>query len=565
MFVRTRRWGFLLGLFIPVYFAPACKHKGTGSEGKHDEGQLIHSNSVGQWLSLSDEEAAKNNWQLKNAFPDSTPMVQRMQAWADKIHYIVKEKNQDAVNIPHPRVRMINMGGVNAFALSAYYCVDSIINFLGPGRSDIDQNMMVSTGGYAICKHLGGDPNLEIRYLQHKWRHKEGCELKVVDSQIYATAPCKEKVPEKGKRVRSYCDEDRVQSNHIVFHRDALKKFSEEQALIWLAHELGHYYKSHATHKEDKYYNYFYRLAESNPSSKPARLPDDDHYVYIGKSYNSLLKLLTQVPGEKFSYLLTLAALQTVDVEDERIDGRNSCLPEAEDCEAQCEDAVNDVHEAFDDIESLASSNEVSDGAQEKYLAFQNHALKCFSNYSVEGSKKIFDKAADELLQGAIKRPEISGENNKNFAEYLLAVDSEVQAQMAKSRQQIQDDVKKAQSGGLGWYTDEQEADELSVEFAVRLGLSPQRVPQVFFESFGPGELLGNQDQGHCENNFRTGFKTPVFIGNVDDPHHDSCYRAYNVYREMKAHEKYYAELAKNAPKLELLNENEWKKLQSGF
>ncbi|MEY3901553.1 MAG: hypothetical protein RL189_859 [Pseudomonadota bacterium] len=96
----------------------------------------------------------------------------------------------------------------------------------------------------------------------------------------------------------------------------------------------------------------------------------------------------------------------------------------------------------------------------------------------------------------------------------------------------------------LGYYTYEQEADELALEFLSELGLPTGIGSEALMRMLkqtkksGPSELDYEACSELRKNKWLTADKKSVYvpIGNLADPHHSLCYRAYNLDRERDAH-----------------------------
>ncbi len=98
----------------------------------------------------------------------------------------------------------------------------------------------------------------------------------------------------------------------------------------------------------------------------------------------------------------------------------------------------------------------------------------------------------------------------------------------------------------LGYYTFEQEADEMGTEILFWIGIPPQKMVESLFKLGRLSEVISkpssssfNMDK--CEALYKSDWKEnglPVWIpvGDYKNPHHSWCFRAYNIDREIKAH-----------------------------
>jgi hypothetical protein len=107
----------------------------------------------------------------------------------------------------------------------------------------------------------------------------------------------------------------------------------------------------------------------------------------------------------------------------------------------------------------------------------------------------------------------------------------------------------------IGMYTTEQEADDIAMELAARVGLRPDDVLDGYLEMMhalehaDPAEFA-RYDNGlsadQCAALYRAGFRAPAADGGLDDvyvplgvlydPHHAWCYRVFNLFREKQVH-----------------------------
>jgi len=104
----------------------------------------------------------------------------------------------------------------------------------------------------------------------------------------------------------------------------------------------------------------------------------------------------------------------------------------------------------------------------------------------------------------------------------------------------------------LGFYTTEQEADEISLEILARMGLPPtlgpdsqallHKIVDDLVQASGGGGDSGDVKWEKCAALRERGFKdeagqiVSVPVGNLSDPHHSFCFRVFNMQRELEAH-----------------------------
>lgn len=133
-----------------------------------------------------------------------------------------------------------------------------------------------------------------------------------------------------------------------------------------------------------------------------------------------------------------------------------------------------------------------------------------------------------------------------SLAEFLMSVDRKVRAHTKKVRAPYFAALRQ----GLGYYTSEEEADTLTVEFAALLGWDPVIYTKIFLSEY---EFLWRSGQSRnsevslspkeCQRlaladwQDSTGVPALVPLGVFWDVHHNPCYRAWNTHQEIIAHD----------------------------
>ncbi len=121
----------------------------------------------------------------------------------------------------------------------------------------------------------------------------------------------------------------------------------------------------------------------------------------------------------------------------------------------------------------------------------------------------------------------------------------------------------------LGYYTYEQEADELALEWLALVGIAPQVLIEKLFallEYNAQSITDSDLEYGYVrcralfEKNWKNSEGSEVFvpIGDFSNPHHSLCYRAFNASRELTAHRFSVAE-----PTQRFLGEKQWQELKN--
>jgi hypothetical protein len=96
----------------------------------------------------------------------------------------------------------------------------------------------------------------------------------------------------------------------------------------------------------------------------------------------------------------------------------------------------------------------------------------------------------------------------------------------------------------LGFYTTEQEADDMALEILTQIGLSPNLAADAVLH-FLKLEVDGDAGEipwAECSALRERGFKdaagawVAVPVGDLSTPHHSFCFRVLNITRELAAH-----------------------------
>jgi hypothetical protein len=123
-----------------------------------------------------------------------------------------------------------------------------------------------------------------------------------------------------------------------------------------------------------------------------------------------------------------------------------------------------------------------------------------------------------------------------------------------------------ARRNGLGWYTAEQEADELSLELLHLSGQDPASAYGALFKLMGRKDEMDLNGLTNVEcrkllaENWQMDSKlVNMFYGDLNDPHHSLCYRVWNVYQEISDHgyKGPYTKSNSQIPSFQLLNQSQ--------
>ena len=128
--------------------------------------------------------------------------------------------------------------------------------------------------------------------------------------------------------------------------------------------------------------------------------------------------------------------------------------------------------------------------------------------------------------------------------EQFTAKIRKIEADQTARQNVLNDELLKA---NVNYYSTEQEADELSAEWLSRLGIDPASMITAMLEflkldekthPLAHGEFQAARCEALYKNQWRDENGNPVFVpvANWNDPHHSSCFRAFNISREIDIH-----------------------------
>jgi hypothetical protein len=193
----------------------------------------------------------------------------------------------------------------------------------------------------------------------------------------------------------------------------------------------------------------------------------------------------------------------------------------------------------------------------EAYQVFETELLRCIDGVEIgSGSEELqhvgrqidpdFVRSALSSDMDLYRNVFATTEVDADLKDY---VDS-LQQQLKDVRSKQQQAYREAYAARLGYYTIEQEADELALEWMSRLGLNPNDALEVSLKlaQVAEEQRLGLDAAplvtayGRCRELMSRDWRDElgqvewVAIGDFRDRHHDSCYTVFNLWRELRAH-----------------------------
>ncbi len=612
--------GCLQGIIcgVSLAFLSSCSDGGVYSELEHNYGEISRDFPAYSWYNIenaTEEELYKKflsvgSGQYFNFMPDDSEVSKRINYWVDLIDKTLRNKYPSQLsNIPTPKVWVSDSKVENAFVsmMPMCYPVPVIKDFdkFNKYKSMIPEDQQIATLFAYIAKDNIGLfpvsqclPAKNVNYetlttvLADISRKHPTCQLQLVTeyNEFYI------KVGECPDMDNPLINELGGTSslavvtipNRIMFLGGMLEFLGNESYVVSvLAHEMAHYYRAHAEVLSDELtssqYDYAYEVGEVNPSSKPQ--PSQDVQVLdLGAKLRNLSFAkyeISRIEGQRFrSELFDIMLALSMDIY-----GQQKCEDDQPGCNTSCKDLTgwlkNPSHHVVWSSRFPAPIHMTED-YKKQYFELEDKLQSCFSgvrigddpqNLTNGTNVKLEDfKSRIELLskfagkEGLLDGVEFSG----NVLDEIQKAELKLLEEYSIKDQLLEEGFQK----NIGVYSKEQEADEMSVEIlheigvdlktAVHLYLTLATKAQERFELYGIDDYPHSEKLVSCLALHENGWKTPdgkpyfVNVGNYTDTHHSSCFRAYNLDREIKAHPEYNTVL--ETKREQMLSDEEFEK-----
>jgi len=205
---------------------------------------------------------------LQAPLADADMLTARLQAWVDRIDDVVRREVERNIGeplvAPKPIVKVLPSGRtLNAWVSPVVACTGSLVPGATAGTTDttyLGRDVSYHGSGYS-CVRPGYPAADEFKTFWE--RAKPTCKL-TADLQI------------TGCEVQSYGSPGELAflstSPYIHVSTDLIAESSEAVMVVVLAHELGHYYRSHVSDAKIQRYNFWYETQVA-PKKVPVPSP----------------------------------------------------------------------------------------------------------------------------------------------------------------------------------------------------------------------------------------------------------------------------------------------------
>jgi hypothetical protein len=442
---------------------------------------------------------------------------------------------------PRPLVRIIQSEEINAYVASAQVCVDVplvIDPTVEPQTSPLSNVLKVDgQSTYSAqrpdCVTIEGDLATKKSFIEFALRKRPDCQVSINGDTLELSRSCVD-TSTFYNRFEGLTYE--AVHNYITIYSGLLSFVNEPEMVGVLAHELGHYYMAHGMgHEAD--YDFFYELKERNSDSKPAPLPDGHPLMELGQKAKDLPSVFHQkIEGQEFESHLFNVIRATSYVIQSNLDG-SICMKDQADCLDVCKPMVEHLNNSYDNkLAGLPYYLPETDEARKVYFQYEAEVKACLLKLRSSALLSVVNNQLNYLIYKLKMDTVPAGDADENGLALIRRAELVIKSKVDAVEAEAAALVNEAMERGLGWYTTEQEADDIATEMIHRLGLNPQT-----FVEFSVKSAEALEKDGSCRQQYEAGFPAPVSLGEFNDLHHKYCFRAYNSQRELDIHAAHFA------------------------
>jgi hypothetical protein len=504
------------------------KADGAGTNGSVG---FIQSNSPFYWAQSDYASFLSASQQTHTPIADDDALTQRLQYWADKIDTMVRAEMKRSAGIelvaPKPIVKVLASGTTfNAWVSGALSCTGQA----RPGTTDLTQlsylgARMVQSGPFACVRPAWPGTTDLVTFWN---RAKPACKLGADGSVAGAGCEIDSNAPGE---LAIYAT-----SPYIHVTSKLLATADELTMAVVMAHELGHYYRSHVTEARVAKYDFWF----DNEVDRKKRPVPAANAAELALQYAAIVQgpatIQAAIPGRYSPRLRTFLLATIPDLLTERVEPGFVC--------AAARDALGPWRDALRNDAGLPTE-QIND-----YLQFETALAACAPRLNLYGDPSATAISYGRVLMSVMdaKLGKVTLPFRATLADVLTALNTNAKKLDAKEAALLA----KVKQNRIGLYTTEQEADDLAMEFAARIGISPDQVVQGWLgfmkqiitavpEEYRPQY---EAEYASCKTLLDANFTTTdssgnkiaayVPIGDLSEPHHSDCYRLFNFWRNKK-------------------------------
>ena len=587
-------------LFAIAALANSCRTRyGEESGLLHLEGDVVHNAPAFMWheLPASALQRFVNNQSdsRTSVIAQESPVTKRLQRILDHHDSVARKLNPDRMaKIPRPVAAVLKADKIKAFVKSRSVCIKqwikkdsapvvdlttlptppalgaAVVDFSYPG--DIYETTLSATppptgpdakDNSSYCEvvepsSVGWDVNQFVEMYNVKLpSDKQQCRLSVSGEVI--VTPADEKC---GRMTRDYVGVTRfeAQANVVFFYTGLLSKMSESSVAAAAAHELAHIYRAHSP-ALTSFSPYFFAQTAENELRRPEETKDykEVREAMLDASY---LDAAPRTVGAKFDANVFEVTM------DLRSDFLGTYCKDGRPCVARLA-ALRDhigMGGKFDRVWESIGLQPLIGETRDLYLRYEELLVETLESIDLTSLSDADKKKISDAVPAHMTRFFGDLGQQASIVKWLEKADKALVEEIPKLRIPFE----KGATLGLGFYSPEEEADEVGLEVAARSGVSGDQASGLWIqfmsakrtEGFQPGIRETSYDE--CDEMRRNGWKSgakqanPVLlIDSLANIHHGMSYRLFNTEREWRAHQM--NKLSPNRGAL-IFDEDAWKK-----
>ena len=595
-----RTFSIVVYIFAIAALANSCRRRSGSESGlQHLEGDVVHSAPAFMWHELPTSTLQRfvndKTDSRTSVIAQESPVTKRLQRILDHHDSVARKLNPDRMaKIPRPVAVVLKADKINAFVTRRSVCVKqwikrdsapvvdltalptppalgaSVVDFSYPG--DIYETTLSSTppptgpdakDNSSFCEvvepsSVGWDANQFVEMYNSKLpSDKQQCRLGVSGAVI--VAPADEKC---GRMTRDYVGVTRfeAQANVVFFYTGLLTKMSESSVAAVAAHELAHIYRAH-TPALTSFSPYFFAQTAENELRRPNETKDykEVREAMMNASY---LDSAPRTVGAKFDANLFEVTM------DLRSDFLGTYCQDGRPCVVRLA-ALRDhigVGGKFDSVWESIGLQPLIGETRDLYLRYEELLVETLDSIDLTSLSDADKKKIAGAVPEHLTRFFADLGQQASIVKWLGKADQALVEEIPKLRIPFE----KGATLGLGFYSSEEEADEVGLEVAARSGVNGDQASGLWIqfmsakktEGFQPG--IRETSYENCDEMRRNGWESgakqanPVLlIDSLANIHHGMCYRLFNTEREWRAHQM--NKLSPNTGAL-IFDEDAWKK-----
>ncbi len=536
-----------------VFLAFFCCKSTQSSQPLHDEGRYQNDLATYQWQIVSEQEFITNALMPRignvRSRPPTDPLRQRLQFWVDQLDVFLRDKDTVAMkNVPKPQVFLLDNAAPNAFVASMEVCLNKVGQMQGAeGTSEdflgIDRELggIFSVSGPRPCVKVPYQGAELQRFMDWYLKPLAGCQARVTTRSTDFSSNCL-KASVDGANTPAQTREVlvRLTGNWLVVTTGLMQGLTEFEAVYTIFHEAAHYYMAHLSNPS-ALYNFHYDLGSQNPARKPSPDPQlqelgQELGYWLKAKANGTRKIADGADGQRYHSGLYVIARNMIQDWMRKEGTRTAC---------------KDLSQHFLTANGLARFplEKPDSRGQQSYLLYENKVDACLDGLPLDPEMQnrmigFMRYVAPWSAKAVGTVPTFT--TVKQLWDWQHAA---MPGLLAAPDTRVAELSQRADELGLGQYTSEQEADELAVEWLAAFGMDPHHgitaaLKLLKLEKDYPPttQSIGAYTYDQCVRAYEAKFRGPdgreqrVPVGDYLDPHHSSCFRAFNMHREIEAH-----------------------------